>query len=94
MEAFALGKPVIGSNIGGIPELVRDGETGLVFETGNAGNLRGKIMSLLENRDRIIEMGKKSRSFVEEELNPDKHYQGLIQIYMEAVNRCSARKWD
>jgi glycosyltransferase involved in cell wall biosynthesis len=32
IEAFALGKPVVGARIGGIPELVRDGETGLTFE--------------------------------------------------------------
>src|SRR3972149_4769527 len=35
LEAFALGKPVVGANIGGIPELVKDGVTGFTFEPGN-----------------------------------------------------------
>ena len=92
IEAFALGKPVIGARIGGIPELVRDSETGLTFEPGNAADLRGTILSLLKARGKIVEMGKTARAFVEEELNPEKHYQVLMQIYMEAINRCSIRK--
>ena len=39
VEGFALGKPVIGANIGGIPELVRDSVTGLLFDAGNAQDL-------------------------------------------------------
>ena len=88
IEAFALGKPVIGSRIGGIPELVRHGETGLTFQPGNVGDLREKIISLLGNKDKIIEMGKTARVFVEEELNPEKHYQGLMKIYERAIAKC------
>lgn len=92
MEAYALGKPVIGSRIGGIPEIVRDGETGFVFEPGNALDLREKILSLLGSKNKITEMGRTARAFVEEELNPEKHYQGLMQIYAEAKDRYSAKK--
>lgn len=92
MEAFALGKPVIGSRIGGIPELVRDGETGFVFEPGNVVDLREKILSLLENKNKIIEMGKRARVFVEEELNPDKYYHELMKIYTEAMNQTPAKE--
>jgi glycosyltransferase involved in cell wall biosynthesis len=94
MEAFALGKPVIGSRIGGIPELVRDGETGFIFEPGNRVDLREKVLSLLENKNKIIEMGKKARAFVERELDPDKHYRELMQIYTEAINNREERYND
>jgi len=43
LEAFALGKPVIGSRIGGIPELVKDNETGLTFDPGNVEDLYSKM---------------------------------------------------
>src|SRR5579863_2465740 len=39
LEAYALGKPVIGARIGGIPELVRESETGVCFESGNVASL-------------------------------------------------------
>jgi len=39
MESMSYGKPVIGTKIGGIPELARDNEIGLTFELGNSGDL-------------------------------------------------------
>lgn len=87
IEAFALGKPVIGSRIGGIPELVRDGETGLTFEPGNTNDLREKITWLIERPQEIIRMGKNARRLVEEELNPNKHYEELMAIYQRAIEK-------
>lgn len=85
IEAFALGKPVIGARIGGIPELVFDGETGYTFETGNAEDLREKILLLLKDSDKIIQMGKKARKFVEKNFNPEKHYKELMNIYLKVI---------
>jgi len=81
MEAFASGKPVIGSRIGGIPELVIENETGLTFQPGNPHELRNAILYLLNNPNKIIEMGKKARRFVEKKYNPKKYYNELINIY-------------
>jgi len=85
-EAFALGKPVIGSRIGGIPELVRDGQTGLTFEPGNSSDLRAKIEGLSANSKRIMELGQKAREFVEHELSRESHYQQLMKIYELATD--------
>lgn len=85
MEAFALGKPVIGARIGGIPELVKDGGTGLTFEPENSEDLREKINFLINNRDKVIEMGRNARKFAEKELNPEKHYKQLMEIYQKVV---------
>ncbi len=87
IEAFALGKPVIGARIGGIPELVRDWETGLTFESGNTGDLKEKLCLAIENKEKLQEMGKRARMFVESELGPDKHYDSLMEAYETAMNR-------
>ncbi|OGD27400.1 MAG: hypothetical protein A2Y56_03420 [Candidatus Aminicenantes bacterium RBG_13_63_10] len=81
LESFALGKPVVGARIGGIPELVRDGETGLLFEPGDAEDLRRKISALASNPGRAEDMGRRARRLVVERLNPDGHYHRLMEIY-------------
>jgi glycosyltransferase involved in cell wall biosynthesis len=84
IESFALGKPVIGSDIGGIPELVRDNETGLTFEPGNMENLRSRIEYMKNNPAETIHMGTRARKFVEEEFNAGRHYKRLMEIYRKA----------
>lgn len=86
IEGFALGKPAIGARIGGIPELVVDGRTGLTFESGNVEDLREKIVSLASAPDKIVEYGKNARAFVERELNPEVHYEKLMAIYKSVMN--------
>ncbi len=85
IEAFALGKPVVGARIGGIPELVKDGERGLCFEAGNVDDLRQKIEEMILSDSNRGEMGRNARRFVEEELNADKHYERLIDIYRSCM---------
>jgi len=85
IESFALGKPVVGSRIGGIPELVKDNETGLTFEPGNSEDLRKKIEYLVNNPNKVIEMGKNARAFAERELNAEIHHNKLMKIYEKAI---------
>jgi glycosyltransferase involved in cell wall biosynthesis len=81
LEPMAFGKPVIGANIGGIPELLRDGETGLLFESGNMHGLREKISYLAEQPDATEMMGRNARRYIENSLNEDIHYKKLMEIY-------------
>jgi glycosyltransferase involved in cell wall biosynthesis len=81
IEAFALGRPVIGSRLGGIPELVKDYERGLTFEPRNPEDLYLKIKFLVDNPDKSEMMGEKAKLFVEKELSPEKHYYRLMKIY-------------
>jgi len=85
IEAFALGKPVIGSRMGGIPELVSDKVTGVTFEPGNTADIHSKIEYISANPDKVVEMGKAARQFVEQEFNKEKHYARLIEIYQQAL---------
>ncbi|MFH0973050.1 MAG: glycosyltransferase family 4 protein [Patescibacteria group bacterium] len=83
LESFALGKSVIASKIGGIPELIKHSETGLLFEPGNAKDLANKIECLLNRPDKIIKMGQNALKIVREKFNADEHYKKLIKIYVQ-----------
>jgi glycosyltransferase involved in cell wall biosynthesis len=92
IEGFALGKPAVGSRIGGIPELVRDDETGFTFQAGDPEDLKKKILLLVNNPEKILLMGKRARSFVEQELNPEKHYEKLMEIYKQVCDSSLFKK--
>lgn len=83
MEAFALGKPVVGADIGGIPELIGS-DRGLLFKPGAPADLREKIEQLASSPRAVESMGRNAREFAERELNPQKHYQRLLSVYREA----------
>jgi glycosyltransferase involved in cell wall biosynthesis len=52
IEAFCRGRPVVGSRVGGIPDLVHDGVNGLLVEPGDADALPDALVRLLTNRER------------------------------------------
>jgi glycosyltransferase involved in cell wall biosynthesis len=85
LEAFALGKPVIGSRMGGIPEMVRDDSTGWTFPPGDAESLGECIRKALKEPGRASEMGREARRQVEERHNPGKHVEDLLAIYEEVA---------
>lgn len=86
METMMCGKPIVASNIGGLPEMIRDGETGLLFESGNIGALKGKLEILLKNVQLRKEMGEKGREMAVREFSPEIHYAKLMKIYEDAVS--------
>jgi glycosyltransferase involved in cell wall biosynthesis len=67
LEAHALGKPVVGADIGGIPELVREGETGYLFPSGDVEGLRVAPRRMRDLPDRDVQaMGSEARRFAAE----------------------------
>ena len=80
-EASALGKPVVGSRMGGIPELVLDGETGLLFEPRSDAELADRMSSLWSDPARASAMGRAARERAEREFAPDRHYEAIMRIY-------------
>ncbi len=89
VEAFACGLPVIASRIGALAEIVRDGETGLLFEPGNARDLGDKLAWALAHPEQMAAMGRNARAQYEAEFSPEVNYQRLMEIYEEAL---TARK--
>ncbi len=87
LEAFSAGKPVIASNMGGIPELIDHGVDGLIFEAGNADELASCMRQLIDNPDMAREMGKRGRAKMEERFSIERYMQSLLGIYERMLNR-------
>jgi len=87
LEPFASAKPVVGSRIGGIPQLVRVGETGLLFEPGNAEDLAEKMRWMVEHPKEREEMGRRARRLVEREYSPELHHKRLMGVYRAALKK-------
>ncbi|MEP9410023.1 MAG: glycosyltransferase family 4 protein [Candidatus Brocadia sp.] len=85
IEAFALSTPVIGARIGGIPELVKDNETGLTFQPGDAEDLSKKIKIFLDDNSLSGEMGEKARELARREFSAERYYQRLMEIYKKLL---------
>jgi glycosyltransferase involved in cell wall biosynthesis len=80
-EALAYGKAVVGSTMGGIPELLKAGETGLIFEAGDHEALARCLRELWADPARTTEMGRRGRRRAEIEYTPEGHYRRIREIY-------------
>lgn len=79
IESQMYGTPVIAARIGGIPELVRQGETGELFEPGNASDLAAKIAMLWDSPGLLAQYTANCRTLSFE--TPDSYYEKLMKIY-------------
>lgn len=79
MESQLYGTPVIGADIGGIPELIRVGETGLLFESGNADALCEAIGSVAKDEEKAMRMHEACRSLSFDTI--DEYLEKLLKIY-------------
>ena len=84
-EAMAMGKPVIATDNGGTPEIVIEGETGLLFPYGDAEALSKKITWLLERPDEMTRMGLAGRRRIEENFTIEKFIEKTQQVYLELL---------
>ena len=80
-EAMAHGRAVIGSKVGGIPELVRHGCNGYLFPRGDASELSTHLRKLLMNRPLAIEFGAAGKRWVTEFGTVNGHVESLTKIY-------------
>jgi len=86
VEAYSAGKPVIGSNIGGIPELIEDGKTGFLFEMGDSYDLEAKVrMAQAISEEKYREMSEMAYRVAFENFSEKSHYEELLNIYTEAI---------
>jgi glycosyltransferase involved in cell wall biosynthesis len=81
LEALACGLPVIGSRVGGVPEIVREDCTGSLVEVGNADALAGAIKELLGTPDRLREMSIKWRRVAVEEYSLEIQARRYAELY-------------
>lgn len=83
LETLAIGKPIIGSNMGGIPELVIDNENGFIYNT--VDELTEKMNVLFENEDLVKQFSKKSKELAKQNYDREVYYNKLKQIYDKVI---------
>jgi glycosyltransferase involved in cell wall biosynthesis len=87
LEAMACGLPVISCPVGGIPEIIRHGETGLLIAPNDGRALLSSIRELMEDRQRAVSMGRMGRQVVEEQFDNKVNARALFDVW-----RCAARE--
>lgn len=84
-EAMAAGKPVVASRVGGIPEYVEEGVTGLLVPPGQSGALVAAVQTLLSDRDRLCEFGRRGRERVAELFDADRTNEQIERLFREVA---------
>jgi glycosyltransferase involved in cell wall biosynthesis len=83
---MAAGLPVVATRVGGIPEVVEDGVTGLLVPPRDSGALAGAILSLAEDVARRRAMGERAKERVRA-FSADRTEKETRQVYLEAIGR-------
>ena len=84
MEAYALGKPVIGARIGGILELIREGETGVTFQNGSVESLAAALRRFADMPDaKLADMGRQGRAWMESDFTAERYRERLLKLYSD-----------
>jgi glycosyltransferase involved in cell wall biosynthesis len=91
LESLACGRPVVGSDVGGIPDMVRDGDTGLLVEPSNAVHLAEALDQLAQDQDKREQMGSNARELVLREFSFQKNAESYLELYQSMMNSCSSR---
>ena len=85
METLAIGKPVIGANIGGIPELVKNEQSGLTYKYDDIDDLASKMATLFNNKELVTEYGANAKKQANELYGKDIYYKNIMSIYEKLV---------
>jgi glycosyltransferase involved in cell wall biosynthesis len=85
LEAMSCGKPVIATKVGGVPEIIRDGENGLVIQPDNRSELEENLCFLLGNQDVARKLGQNASDYVFQNFGSDSVIERITKIYKEAA---------
>jgi len=83
LEAMACGTPVIGSAVGGIPDMIQEGETGFLIPPGDVDALAGRLNWILKNPEKATDIGDRARKFAGEFFSEEQY----IQNYSDLIER-------
>lgn len=90
-EAFGVGLPVLASDLGNLLVMVREGDTGLHFRTGDAADLARVVQWAALHREEMAEMGRRARREFEARYTAERNYDMLMHVYELAIERASRR---
>src|SRR5688500_18254206 len=86
-SSMAAGAPVVGTRVGGTPEALVDGETGLLVEPGDSTAIATAIARLLDDRELAIRLGRSARSLIADKFSVDRMVRSTEQLYAELLAR-------
>jgi len=87
LEAMALGRVVLASDVGGHRELIRDDDTGILFPAGDATAVADAVLGVLREPERVAHLRTRARQFVEQERNWAKSVSGYCDVFERLVRR-------
>lgn len=91
VESLAYGCPTIGSDAGGIPEILLDGRTGLLFRSGDRSDLVSKLVELFEHPERAATLGGRASADMALRLNPEAIARSTLEYYEGVLARGKRR---
>lgn len=80
-EAMAYTKPVVGTNVGGIPEIIHDGQSGFVVESGRPNQIAEKLLLLLRDDGLRKQMGLAGREIVKTKFDLERNVSRVLELY-------------
>lgn len=90
LEAMACGKPIVATNVDGVPEAVKHRSTGILVRPGDANELASAIVELLEDPELAKKYGAEGRRTIEKRFTWKAVANRVLRIYKEALNKASA----
>lgn len=85
LETMEIGKPIIGSRIGGIPELIEENKNGYLYDYNNVEQLTECMKKLYENNDIVLEQSKNSKEIYEKKYCEKVYYNELMSVYEDVI---------
>jgi len=92
IQAACAGRPMVASGVGGIPEIVRDGQTGLLVNPADSQAIGKCILTLLRNPDLAQKLGENARKLAETEFSIDGMVEGNLRVYREVLRSVSEKR--
>lgn len=84
-ESMRAGTAVVGSDGGGVPEMIRDGETGLLFQEGDASSLAARLEEIVWDGELRAALAGRAKVFADYEFDESKHYARLMEIFEDVL---------
>jgi glycosyltransferase involved in cell wall biosynthesis len=85
LEAMAMGKPVVATDVGGIPEIVTPGVTGYLHQHGNSKELADAVLSLIDNPEEANRIGASAREHVRQNYSRQKFADEIAKTYLDLM---------
>jgi len=87
LEAMAMEKPVVGTRVGGIPDLIEEGLNGYLVSPGNEKELASAVLKVLNDKDLALKMGHAGRKKMTDRFSAESMVRSIEEVYCELLKR-------